>query len=171
MGTIMLVGAGIFIGWLLFRPRNSHQVIQRGQFRPDDARMAEQGRNVERGHDTVQPYPANMQEHPNKSSNTLRNVAGGMVAGAVLGHMLTDDHRAEAHQTTNNYNMDNNYYDYDELNRENVDEDGDYAGDYDYAGEDYDSDDYSSYDDAYDSDYDDDSSDWDTDSYDDGGDW
>lgn len=159
MGNIILVGAGIFIGWLLFRPKEQHPVEQKSAS-PSGERGQEEMRQMA-GHD----------------SHSLRDVAGGMAAGAVLGHMLSGDKKVEAQETNRFYNAYNDYYDHDELVGEDYDEDEDYTSDYDYDIDDYDNDDYSSYDDydgdydsGYDSDYDS-SSDWDSDSYDDGGDW
>lgn len=179
MGTIMLVGAGIFIGWLLFRPQGNPKYSQPEQARTAKGLTADTQMRAEKnpaqGIQAGGRYPSERpQARP--ESHTLRNVAGGMVAGAVLGHMLMNEHRAEAHQNTNNYNTYNDYYDYDELSREDCDGDEDYVSDYDYDSDDYDSDDYDSYDsheDDYDSGYDSDydSSDWGGDSYDDGGVW
>ena len=167
MGTIMLVGAGIFIGWLLFRSKEQ-------PFTPQKEAKPSGGR-AQAGY-IRQPEQRNISEpnNANQNSHTLRNVAGGMVAGAVLGHMLSGDKKAEAHETNNFYNSYNDYYDHDELAGEDYDEDydedEDYTSDYDYDTDDYDSDDYSEYDSSYDDDYDS-SSDWGSDSYDDGGDW
>lgn len=164
MGTIMLIGVGIFIGWLLFRPKadrdagGKQSLMEKSELSPQD-----NARNL-RPEYQVSPAaaPRSGKDH------TLRNVAGGMVAGAVLGHMLTDKKEIH-HETTNNYNnySYNELYDHEDLEERAVEfgEDyEDYAGDYDYDGDD----DYDGYgDSAYDDDYDyDSSSDWNDDSYD-----
>jgi hypothetical protein len=146
------------------------------------------GRNVQAGQSIPQAQRP-MTAERSQNNHTLRNVAGGMVAGAVLGHMLSGDHKAEAHETINNYNTYNELYDHDDWDGE--DYDTDYGDGLDYQDDDDSSEldyvDYDSYDDdsyeddsygedSYDSyDYDADSydsgSDWGSDSYDDGGDW
>ena len=142
MGTIMLVGMGIFIGWLIFRPKNDNggalrQNMPAGNIRDD---IQAKSKNVQAGQSIPQAQRP-MTAERSQNNHTLRNVAGGMVAGAVLGHMLSGDHKAEAHATTTNYNTYNEYYDHD---------------DYD------DYDDYDSYDSSYDS-WDSGSTDWDSD--------
>ena len=187
MGTIALLGAGVFLGWVLFGRRGSSNE-NRQHYAGGQEKLIQQNpkANAVRAGKTAnyatQPA-ARVQEHnhnSNSQNHTLRNVAGGMVAGAVLGHMLSSDHKAEAHETINNYNNTyNELYDHDDW--DGVDYDSDYDGDgLDYQDDadssDLDYVDYNSYDDdSYDSyDYDADSydsgSDWGSDSYD-GGDW
>ncbi|WP_051180148.1 hypothetical protein [Selenomonas ruminantium] len=196
MGTIALLGAGVFLGWVLFGRRGSSNENRQHYAGGQENVIRQEGRDnaVSAGKTAnyaTQPA-ARVQEHnhnSNSQNHTLRNVAGGMVAGAVLGHMLSGDHKAEAHETINNYNTYNELYDHDDW--ENEDYDTDYDGDgLDYQDDDDSSEldyvDYDSYDDdsyeddsygedSYDSyDYDADSydsgSDWGSDSYD-GGDW
>lgn len=188
MGTIALLGAGVFLGWVLFgrrgRSSENRQHYAGGQEKviPQEGK-ANAAKSVQAANYAAQPVHR-VQEHnrnSNSQNHTLRNMAGGMVAGAVLGHMLSGGHKAEAHETINNYNTYNELYDHDDW--ENEDYDMDYDGDgLDYQDDDDSSEldyvDYDSYDDddSYDSyDYDADSydsgSDWGSDSYDDGGDW
>ncbi|BAL83969.1 hypothetical protein SELR_22610 [Selenomonas ruminantium subsp. lactilytica TAM6421] len=180
MGTIMLVGMGIFIGWLIFRPKNDNGGALRQNMPVSNIRdIQAKGRNVQAGKSLPQARRP-MTAERSQNNHTLRNVAGGMVAGAVLGHMLSGDHKAEAHATTNNYNTYNEYYDHDDYDDYdgfdsdsygNDEDDEDYMDTYDYDSDD----DYDTYDTYDSSDYDDDSydsgSDWDSDSYDDGGEW
>ena len=176
MGTIALLGAGVFLGWVLFgrrgRSNENRQPYAGGQeksIRQEGKANAVRAGNA--ANYAAQPA-ARVQEYnhnSNSQNHTLRNVAGGMVAGAVLWHMLSGDHKAEAHETINNYNTYNELYDHDDW--ENEDYDMDYDGDgLDYVDYDsYDDDDsYDSYD--YDADSYDSGSDWGSDSYD-GGDW
>lgn len=188
MGTIALLGAGVFLGWVLFGRRDSRNE-NRKQYAAGQEKLVQQegkanaAKSVQVANYAAQPVHR-VQEHnrnSNRQNHTLRNMAGGMVAGAVLGHMLSGDHKAEAHEIINNYNTYNELYDHDDW--ENEDYDTDYDGDgLDYQDDDDSSEldyvDYDSYDDddSYDSyDYDADSydsgSDWGSDSYDDGGDW
>ena len=189
MGTIALLGAGVFLGWVLFGRRGSsnenRQHYASGQenlIRQETKANAVKDRAGKTANYATQ-LAARIQErnHNSNGQHTLRNVAGGMMAGAVLGHMLSGGHKTEAHETINNYNTYNELYDHDDW--ENEDYDTDYDGDgLDYQDDDDSSEldyvDYDSYDDddSYDSyDYDADSydsgSDWGSDSYDDGGDW
>ena len=186
MGTIALLGAGVFLGWVLFGRRGSSNE-NRQHYAGGQEKLIQQNpksnavSSGKTANYATQPAARVQERNPNSNSqHTLRNVAGGMVAGAVLGHMLSGDHKAEAHETINNYNTYNELYDHDDW--ENEDYDTDYDGDgLDYQDEDDSSEldyvDYDSYDDddSYDSyDYDADSydsgSDWGSDSYD-GGDW
>lgn len=181
MGTIALLGAGVFLGWVLFGRRDSRnenrQQYAAGQEKliPQEGK-ANAAKSVQAANYAAQPVHR-VQEH-NRNSNgqnhTLRNVAGGMVAGAVLGHMLSSDHKAEAHETVNHYNTYNEYYGQDDW--ENEDYDTDYDGDgLDYQDDDDSSElDYVDYDSYDDDNYDDDSYDsydYDADSYDSGFDW
>ena len=186
MGTIALLGAGVFLGWVLFGRRESNNE-NRQHYAGGQEKLIQQNPNANEvssgkaANYATQPA-ARVQEH-NRNSNsqhTLRNVAGGMMAGAVLGHMLSGDHKAEAHETVNHYNTYNEYYGQDDWDNE------EYAADYgqdDYDYED-DSSDYEDYDSYEDDSYDDDRYDYDSDSYDsfdsgsdwggdsyDGGDW
>jgi len=185
MGTIALLGAGVFLGWVLFGRRGSSNE-NRQHYAGGQEKLIQQNpksnavSSGKTANYATQPA-ARVQErnHNSNSQHTLRNVAGGMVAGAVLGHMLSGDHKAEAHETINNYNTYNELYDHEDW------EDGDYDTDYDGDGLDYqDEDDSSELDyvdyDSYDDDsYDDDSYgndsydsyDYDADSYDSGSDW
>ena len=169
MGTIALIGIGVFLGWLIFCPKNNNRPA--GSARVSEAKQ--RAAHSQRPH--VSPAVQH-RETGNGSNHTLRNVAGGMVAGAVLGHMLSGDHKTEAHETVNNYNTYNEYYDHEDMAADTLDADDDYDG-LDYDNDDYDS--YDSYDDDDYTGYDDESydsgSDWGSDdygdSYDDGGDW
>ena len=178
MGTIALLGAGVFLGWVLFgrRGRNNEN---RQHYAGGQEKLIQQNpkANAVRAGKTANyaTQPAARVQERNHNSNsqnhTLRNVAGGMVAGAVLGHMLSGDHKAEAHETINNYNTYNELYDHDDWDGEDYDTDYgdglDYV-DYDSYDDSYDGDSYDSYD--YDADSYDSGSDWGSDSYD-GGDW
>lgn len=179
MGTIALLGAGVFLGWLLFgnKGKNSDERQKHtAQAALPDREPDRQ--NIQTAKGTAQPVrPLYRGQEYRSNDHTMRNIAGGVVAGTVLGHMLSSDHKAEAHETINNYNTYNEFNDYDEdgwADRDYTDSEPD-LDDYDY--DDYDSDDYDSYDDGSDyndysdSGYDscDSGSDWGGDSYDDGG--
>ncbi|MBE6092499.1 MAG: DUF2076 domain-containing protein [Selenomonas ruminantium] len=193
MGTIALLGAGVFLGWVLFGRRDSRngnrQQYAAGQEKliPQEGKANEVRAGKAASH--AAPSTSRVQEHnrnSNSQNHTLRNVAGGMVAGAVLGHMLSSDHKAEAHETVNHYNTYNEYYGQDDWDNEEYA--ADYGqDDYDYEDNSSDYEDYDSYednsyednsyeDDRYDYDSDssydsfDSGSDWGGDSYD-GGDW
>ena len=155
MGTIALIGIGVFLGWLMFRPKNDNRRMSSADL-PQKQQLTKQQQTKQQVTAGQRPQVSSSLQHRenNSGTHTLRNVAGGMVAGAVLGHMLSGDHKTEAHETVNNYN---DYYDHEHLAQ---DEDVDWDDDYDMLA--YDEDD----DDSYDS-----SSDWGSDSYDDGGDW
>ena len=100
MGTIALLGAGVFLGWVLFGRRGSSNE-NRQHYAGRQEKLIQQNpkANAVRAGKTAnyatQPA-ARVQErnHNSNSQHTLRNVAGGMVAGAVLGHMLSGDHKA-----------------------------------------------------------------------------
>ena len=187
MGTIALLGAGVFLGWVLFGRRDSRNGNRQQYATGQEKLIQQEGKANEVRAGKAANYAAQpvhrVQEH-NRNSNgqnhTLRNVAGGMMAGAVLGHMLSGDHKAEAHETVNNYNTYNEYYGQDDWDNE------EYAADYDQDDYDYEdnSSDYEDYDSYEDNSYDDDRYDYDSDSYDsfdsgsdwggdsyDGGDW
>ncbi|WP_295160408.1 hypothetical protein [Selenomonas sp. AE3005] len=177
MGTIALLGAGVFLGWLLFgnKGKNSDERQKHtAQAALPDREPDRQ--NIQTAKGTAQPVrPLYRGQEYRSNDHTMRNIAGGVVAGTILGHMLTGNHKSEAHETINN-NIYNEYNDhgYDDW------EDRDYNYDYDVDhDDDYEHDDYSDYDSYDDSDdyhddgYDsyDSGSDWGSDSYDDGGDW
>jgi hypothetical protein len=174
MGTIALIGIGVFLGWLMFRPKNDNRRMSSADL-PQKQQLTKQQQTKQQMAAGQRPQVSSSLQHRenNSGNHTLRNVAGGMVAGAVLGHMLSGDHKAEAHETVNNYNVYNDYYDHEHLAQ---DEDVDWDDDYDMLAYDEDDDDsYNSYDDddytGYEDDSYDSSSDWGSDSYDDGGDW
>ena len=177
MGTIALLGAGVFLGWLLFgnKGKNSDE-RQKHTAQAALPNRESDRQNIQTAKGTAQPVrPLYRGQEYRSNDHTLRNIAGGVVAGTILGHMLTGNHKSEAHETINN-NIYNEYNDhgYDDW------EDRDYNYDYDVDhDDDYEHDDYSDYDSYDDSDdyhddgYDsyDSGSDWGSDSYDDGGDW
>ncbi len=180
MGTIALLGAGVFLGWLLFgnKGKNSDERQKHtAQAALPDREPDRQ--NIQTAKGTAQPVrPLYRGQEYRSNDHTMRNIAGGVVAGTILGHMLTGNHKSEAHETINN-NIYNEYNDHDYDDWEdrdynydyNVDDDDDYEHD-DYSGySDYDS--YDDSDDYHDDGYDnyDSDSDWGSDSYDDGGDW
>ncbi|MBO6203674.1 MAG: hypothetical protein J6O13_09085 [Selenomonas sp.] len=174
MGTITLIGIGVFLGWLMFRPKNDNRRMSSADL-PQKQQLTKQQQTKQQMVAGQRPQVSSSLQHRenNSGNHTLRNVAGGMVAGAVLGHMLSGDHKTEAHETVNNYNVYNDYYDHEHLAQ---DEDVDWDDDYDMLAYDEDDDDsYNSYDDddytGYEDDSYDSSSDWGSDSYDDGGDW
>ena len=98
MGTLLLIALGIGIGWLLFRPKQ-------------DKGKREKQAAIAAKKDSRQAMAA-MRKVPTRQSSTvlrdekdhtLRNVAGGVVAGAVLGHLLSGDKETVNQETTNNY--------------------------------------------------------------------
>ena len=165
MGTIILIGMGILLGWVLFGRKTHHagstkkKMVQQP---PLPGQSAGQARSYMVKKTGKPVSPLGQGQGGRENDHTLRNVAGGVVAGTILGHMVSGDHKSEAHETINNYNAYNVYNESDD--------------DYDYAADDYDYDDYDSYDDSSDyndddfDNYDSDSS-WEDDSYDDGDDW
>jgi len=182
MGTIALIGIGIFLGWVIFGANHRNdgaekepKVVQKSLTGQHDSQISRpQATGAVR---PARPLPRGQECRAN--DHTLRNIAGGMVAGTILGHMLTGNHKSEAHETINN-NIYNEYNDHDYDDWEDRDYNYDYDVDHDddYEHDDYN--DYDSYDDSYDDsdDYHDDGydsydsgSDWGSDSYDDGGDW
>ncbi|SFT37432.1 hypothetical protein SAMN02910356_00315 [Selenomonas sp. GACV-9] len=160
MGTLLLIAVGIFIGWLLFRPK---QDTGKREGRPDLS-----AKDDHRQTDVTMRHVSAAQSQTvlrNGKDHTLRNVAGGVVAGAVLGHMLSGDKKHVHQETTNNYNTYQDFHAYGEYDDE---DDFRFAED---EGESDDADD-TEYAAAYDLDYDDsddsgdDDSGW-NDSYDD----
>ncbi|MCR5757231.1 MAG: hypothetical protein K6F95_04925 [Selenomonas sp.] len=163
MGSLFLLGAGIFIGWLVFRPKTKEKTAGKSaaSSMPTAERIEARGKTPTAG----------IKRHVltgEKNDHTFRNVAAGVAAGTVLGHMLSSDHRAEAHETINNYHL---YHEYDGQDGWDGDEQdyADYAMDYEAEADDGYADeqdgDYELNDDYVD-DIDDDSS-----FDDDGGDW
>lgn len=171
MEVILMIGIGLFLGWLVFSPKGDNRTVGRPQADlSHNSRTMQEGKHTCNRSETAYPRQdlQHMQERQSKN-HTLRNVAGGMVAGAVLGHMLSNDHKSEAHETINNYNTYNDYDESDDYDEDDY-EDSEYD-DYEDADSDDDyEDDYSSDYDSYDSSDYDSGSDWGDDSYD-GGDW
>ncbi|SHK33507.1 hypothetical protein SAMN05216582_102146 [Selenomonas ruminantium] len=174
MEVVLLLGAGLFLGWLIFSPKQREKAVKTHY--PADANEQVMTRDV--GSKTP-PYGKDRfitQQHEQRNRHTLRNVAGGMVAGAVLGHMLSGDKAVSAHEVNNTYNTYNELHDYND-DYDGYDYDDDESEYEETLDRDYDSSDYD-YDDDYSDDYGIDSHDdydsgsaWESDSYDDGGDW
>jgi len=125
MGNIFLLGAGVFIGWLLFRSKPKAKTVKKSIVNSSMPEEQIGGRGT--------TTAAGIKRHVStgeKNDHTFRNVAAGVAAGTVLGHMLSSDHKAEAHETTNNYHI---YHEYDGQEEWDGDEQ-----DYGYADNDID---------------------------------
>ena len=125
METIVGIGIGMAIGWLVFHSRKNHEQQQKaGQDERRDA--ASQSKKQ-----LVVPRD-NTRRH---ADHTVRKVAGGAAAGAVLGYMLSRDNKTEANERIQNIK---NYHEFDGVEDDLLHEDGDY-GEYDeHAEYDYD---------------------------------
>ena len=143
METIVGIGIGIAIGWLVFHSRK-----ERGQQKvsgPEETRRtAVPSEN--------QPV-ALLERSRSQDNHTLRKVAGGVAAGALLGHMLSRENRTENQSRIHNVN---NYQEYYAADEDSLNEEDDY-GVYD-ARDEYDDeeDEYENREDYDDNDADDD---------------
>ncbi len=98
MEMLLLLALGIFIGWWLFRPK---QDAKKGKDQTiimdkDECSQVDEGRR------TASAMQAKCASRSEKN-HTLRNVAGGVAAGAILGQVLSGDKKNVNWETTNNY--------------------------------------------------------------------
>ena len=84
MGTIALIGIGVFLGWLMFRPKNDNRRMSSADL-PQKQQLTQQQQTKQQMATGQRPQVASALQHRenNSGNHTLRNVAGGMVAGAV----------------------------------------------------------------------------------------
>ncbi|MCR5438831.1 MAG: hypothetical protein K6F01_05280 [Selenomonas sp.] len=109
MGTLLLIGFGVFLGWLLFRPQKDKGKGEKQAVLTD---------KDERGlrDATMQNAVAGRSQaaYPKDRNHMLRSVAGGVAAGAILGHILSGDKKTVNQEITNDYTSYLDNYDYEE---------------------------------------------------------
>ncbi|SDG54405.1 hypothetical protein SAMN05216584_106117 [Selenomonas sp. WCT3] len=126
METFLLIVLGIFIGWVVFRSQKETGKHGNRLVAADKAECGQ--RKVRIGKEPARQSQVALRR---EKDHTLRNVAGGVAAGAILGHMLSGDKKNGNQEITNNYTNYNDDWLWEERETE-IDE----AADGDYAAED-----------------------------------